>query len=152
MASVAVVSDSTTLIVLQKLDRWDLLSNLFELVYIPPKVADEVDAKQMLDVDFIKRRTVKDKKTVELLKITLDDGESEAIAIALELGLLLIIDEKKGRKSAKLMGVAVVGFVGILLQNIKLGFIKKSEALAIIRDAEVAGMRMSAELKGLFEG
>lgn len=152
MASVAVVSDSTTLILLQKLKRWDLLSNLFELVYIPPKVAYEVDVKQILDVDFIKRHTVKDKKTVELLKITLDDGESEAIALALQLGLPLIIDEKKGRKSAKLMGVAVVGFVGILLQNIKLGLLQKSQALEIIRDAEVAGMRMSAELKGLFEG
>ena len=151
MANIAVVSDSTTLIVLQKLKRWDLLSNLFELVYIPPKVADEVNAKQILDVNFIKRRTVKEKKTVELLKITLDDGESEAIALAFELGLPLIIDEKKGRKSAKLMGVAVVGFVGILLQNIKLGFIQKVDAVAIIHEAEVVGMRMSVELMRLFE-
>jgi hypothetical protein len=38
------------------------------------------------------------------------------------------------------------------LNNAKLGFLQKSEASAIICDAEVAGMRMSAELKGLFEG
>jgi hypothetical protein len=152
VASKAVVSDSTTLIVLQKLKRWDLLSNFFDIVYIPPKVAQEVSTKQKLEVKFIKCQAPKEAKTVELLKITLDDGESEAIALALELGLPLIIDEKKGRKTAKLMSVAVVGFVGILLQNIKLGLLQKSEALAIISDAEVAGMRMSAELKGLFEG
>ncbi len=151
MANIAVVSDSTTLIILQKLHRWDLLSNLFDSVYIPPMVFAEVFTREPIEVKFIKQKTPKDTKTINLLKTILDDGESEAIALAIELHLPLIIDEKKGRKIAKLMNVAVVGFVGIMLENIKLEKVSNDEARSIIKKAEEYGMRMSDELKRLFE-
>lgn len=150
MDKFAVVSDSTTLIVLQKLGNWELLSNLFDKVYIPPKVMAEVSEKAVLDIPFIEQKSPADTKTVNLLKALLDDGESEAIALAIELNLALIIDEKKGRKTAEAMNVSIVGFVGILLQNIKLGYLSKDDAANIIMQAEEFGMRISSELKELF--
>ncbi len=40
-----IVSDTTTLIILSKIDRYDLLKNLFNKVYLPSSVAKEINAK-----------------------------------------------------------------------------------------------------------
>jgi len=40
-----IVSDTTTLIILGKIDRYDLLKNLFSKIYIPSIVVKEISAK-----------------------------------------------------------------------------------------------------------
>ena len=55
-------------------------------------------------------------KTTEL-KQNLDDGESEAIALALEINSdYLLIDELKGRNMAENHGIKIVGLLGILIK------------------------------------
>lgn len=53
---------------------------------------------------------------VTRLRTKLDAGESEAIALALELKAeWLLIDEWKGRNMAKQLGLAVTGTLGLLI-------------------------------------
>ena len=76
----------------------------------------------------------------------LDLGESEAIALALELNSKLIIDEKKGRKIAMRQGLEIIGLLGIVYLNIKKGFISKEEAKEFLDEALAHGYRISKSL------
>jgi len=142
-----IISDSTTPIILLDLDRVDLLSNLFPKVLIPKAVYHEVTAKyhKMLPT-FISVQTVASSEVLETLKLLLDDGESEAIALAISLQSPLIIDEKKGRKIAKQEGVKIIGLLGILYLNIKKGYISIEDARLFLDDAISHGYRISTNL------
>lgn len=60
---------------------------------------------------------VKDKKLVKLLQSSLDDGESEAIALSLEIGAdLILLDDSDAREKARLYGLTITGTIGILLR------------------------------------
>jgi hypothetical protein len=60
---------------------------------------------------------VKDKKLVKLLQSSLDDGESEAIALSLEIGAdLILLDDSDAREKARLYGLSITGTIGILLR------------------------------------
>ena len=87
-----------------------------ELVDINPPVpgSTEVQTASWLEVQPIANREV-----VERLqsKVKLDPGESEAIALALELGAdLLLIDERRGRTEANRLGIKITGLLGILVE------------------------------------
>ncbi len=147
-----IVSDSTTLIVLYELKRFELLLNLFNKIYIPKTVFDEINYKKdVILPEFIITKKVDDRQKTEELKMILDEGESEAIVLALQMELPLIIDEKKGRKIAKNLGLKIVGLLGIVLLNIKKGFISQEEAKDFLDKAIQEGFRINPKLiKELF--
>jgi hypothetical protein len=87
-----------------------------ELADIEPPVSGtlEVQAAAWLEVKQVVGRNI-----VERLKneVRLDSGESEAIALALELGAdLLLIDERRGRAEANRLGLRITGVLGILVE------------------------------------
>ena len=142
-----VVSDSTTLIILGDLDKLVYLKNLFATIYIPQKVYEEISFKKDFKLpEFIK--IVKPKKTSQLqeLKMLLDDGESEAIALAIEKQLPLVIDEKKGRKIAKNLSLDILGLLGVIYFNIKKDFISVVEAKVFLDEAKANHYRISSKL------
>jgi predicted nucleic acid-binding protein len=142
-----IISDSTTLIVLFELDRLDLLSNLFAEIIMPDAVYQEISAKSSIDLpDFMRVQQVPDSEMLEILKTVLDEGESEAIALALEQKLPLIIDEKKGRKIALREGIDIIGLLGIVYLNIKKGHISKKDAKDFLSDATTRGYRIADRL------
>ncbi len=142
-----IISDSTALIVLFDLERVELLENLFEEVYITPIILDEISVKKSLVLpSFIKVEKLKDDELFNFLKRLLDLGESEAIALANEKNLPIIIDEKKGRKIAKRMDLKVIGLLGVVYLNAKKGFLTKSEASEFMQSAIKHGYRISKNM------
>lgn len=142
-----VISDSTTLIILFDLDRMELLSNLFSQILIPEVVYKEISVKHDIVLpEFIEVVSVKENETLKLLKQLLDEGESEAIALALEQKSKLIIDEKKGRKIALAQGLEIIGLLGIVYLNIKREFLSKKEAKIFLDKALQHGYRINSKL------
>ena len=148
-----IVSDSTTLIILFDLNRLELLSNLFPKIISPSAVYDEISTKRAIELPpFITVQKASENETLKSLRQLLDLGESEAIALALELNSKLIIDEKKGRKIAMRQGLEIIGLLGIVYANIKKEFISKEEARSFLNRAIEHGYRINQQLiEGMFE-
>ena len=142
-----IVSDSTTLIILFDLQKIDLLSNLFKKVYIPSAVFKEISYQSNIDLpSFMEVLHVEDTELLHSLTNILDIGESEAITLAKEKKLPLIIDEKKGRKIAQNMDIKIIGLLGIIYLNIKKEFISKKEAFSFLHVAIENGYRINQKL------
>jgi len=143
-----IVSDTTTLIILSDLKRFDLLSNLFQKIYVPKRVFEELNYKSKIKLpDFFEIVEVNQNyETLKYLKLILDEGESEAIVYAKENNLPLIIDEKKGRKVAKDLNLKIIGLLGILYLNYKRKFINKKEIEEFLNSAIENGYRVSEKL------
>ncbi len=121
-----VVSDTTPLISLLKINRIDLLEKLFGRVLIPDAVFSEltVDERFRLEADqirqkkFIVVKSVANSEAASLLRRAtgLDQGESEAIVLTDEWNAdLLLMDEAKGRSVSAQMGLRIMGTIGILM-------------------------------------
>jgi len=149
-----IISDSTTIITLLNIDRLDVLSNIFSLVYIPKKVYEEIVIEEqiVLDEAFFVVKEIEDIKLYRLLLKSLDAGESEAIVLAKEMELSLIIDEKKGRKIASNLGINIFGFIGLLILNYKNGLLTQEDTLDIFYTAKEQGFRVGMRLEREFLG
>lgn len=145
-----VVSDTTPLISLLKIDRLNLLEKLFGEVLIPQAVFDEltVDERYRLEADQIKNRqfiTVKSVQNLESANILkratgLDQGESEAIILTDELHAdLLLMDEAKGRTVSSQMGVKIMGTIGVLMAAYEDKELTADEIRTCIEDLQNAG-------------
>lgn len=74
----------------------------------------------------------------------LDPGESEAIVLAREMRITLLMDERRGRTIAEAMGLSRTGTVGILLAAKASGQV---QAITPMLDALLtAGVRLSPSL------
>ena len=73
------------------------------------------------------------------------DGESEAIALAMELDdVVLVLDDKKARRIAKQLDLKVIGTVGLLLRAKKRGIV--AEIKPVLDALQNAGFRIAAPL------
>ncbi len=120
-----VISDTTPIISLLKIGHLSLLRDLFEKVYIPCAVYEELtkdkrfeeEATQIIQADYIEQHNVENQSSVAFLQRTsgLDRGESEAIILSDEMTSgLLLMDEALGRNVARNMGLHVMGTIGLL--------------------------------------
>ncbi len=75
---------------------------------------------------------------VASLRLALDPGEAEAIALAKEVDAgVLLIDERLGRRTARAQGIAVVGILGVLAAAKERGLIPTCAPLvAALRQAD----------------
>jgi uncharacterized protein len=122
---VIVISDTSVISNLLIIGELDLLRAMYQEILIPTAVHTELRALENTDINYaayqqanwIQVRDPENRAFAQRLQATLDRGESEAIALALELpGSYLAIDEKAGRHVAKSLGIKIVGLVGILIQ------------------------------------
>jgi len=137
-----IVSDTSSLIVLNKIDRLHLLESLFGQITITQTIAKEFNHPLP---DFINIQDPQNNNYQKILKSFLDEGEASAIALALETkDCLLIIDELKGRREAKALGINYTGIMGILIIAKEKKII--SSVSAIIEEIQKTDFRLSSEL------
>lgn len=118
-----VVSDTSPVRALSHLGLAHLLGALFDRVLIPPAVLAEL-ARVGVDLStagvapaWLEVREPLDANRVTDLLRELDRGESEAIALAIEVGSTeLLIDESDGRQVARRLGLEPVGVIGLLIR------------------------------------
>ena len=149
-----VISDSTTLISLINIERFELLFKFSDRIIITPSVYGEVSvkksAKRIIDEYItLEKVTVMEVSNVQKVKellIRLDLGESESIVLAEEQNLPLIIDEKKGKKVALSFGIKSIGLVGILLLYKKKNYLSNEEIIEIVDELREINFRVSDKL------
>lgn len=138
-----IISDSSPLIALEDIGHLNILRQLYSTVYITDIVRNEVEATLP---EWIKVVEDYDSDKFELLKMSLDDGEASAIAFAKDQkNCRLIIDEKRGRKIAKNLGIQVIGLLGIILRAKEKKLI--SSGKEILEALVVHGFWLSERLK-----
>ncbi len=107
-----VVSDSTCLIGLEKIQRLDLLPAVFDNVWIPPAVAEEFGGV----FPWLHVKSPANAANVRAFNVVVDLGEAEAIALAQELGCEVILDDRKARRLAAREHVPHIGLLMVLLR------------------------------------
>ncbi|MFP4102670.1 DUF3368 domain-containing protein [Coleofasciculus sp.] len=121
-----VVSDTSPLSSLAIVGQLSLLQQLYGKVIIPTAVASELANTEpedsrvtaVLSSTWIETQSVTNRTLVEMLQNEgkLDLGESEAIALSVELNVdELLIDERLGRREAKRLGLPIIGVLGVLV-------------------------------------
>ncbi|BAU66118.1 hypothetical protein STA3757_35200 [Stanieria sp. NIES-3757] len=126
--TVKAVTNSTCLIGLERIERLNILPQVFDIVFAPPAVAKEVRTS----LDWLRVKSVANRSVTRALRTQMDEGEAEAIALALELeDVLLILDDKKARRVAQQMGMKVIGTVGMLLRAKRQGVIAEVKPLLL---------------------
>lgn len=113
-----VISDTSAITNLAAINYLQLLPQLYNQVTIPEAVYRELadinppvpGSLEVQTAPWIEVRQVTNQKVIKRLQdeVRLDPGESEAIALALELNAsLLLIDERRGRAEADRLGVVL---------------------------------------------
>ncbi len=115
----AIISDSTCLIGLERIQMLEVLPALFDPIVIPPEVNREFG----IVLPWSTVETPLNQAFLTSLKLMVDDGEAEAIALAYEKRWKIILDDRQARKVATRLGISVIGTVGIVVQAKQHGII-----------------------------
>jgi len=117
----------------------ELLPRLFSVVLIPPAVAAELSSEcaPAAVIDLMREPPpwlqIIAPKHIDR-SLGLDAGETEAIALALELGIKpILMDERKGRRVATQLGLLKLGTLAVLEQSAARGWINFEEHIARLR-------------------
>lgn len=133
-----IVADSLPLIDLALIDKLELLEKIYQELYVPAAVFDEVAqtekpfAKELKLFLSGKIKNVENRLAVEMLSSDIGAGEAEAIVLALEQHpSVVLIDDLKARRFAKMNNLSVIGTMGILLKAKKDGLIQEVKPLLL---------------------
>ncbi|WP_373513728.1 DUF3368 domain-containing protein [Persicitalea sp.] len=130
-----IVSDTSIITNLIQLDQLSLLEKLYGEVVIPKRVLIELakipeQAEIIENTQWLSIQSTSDQATYDQLKKQLDEGESEAIALALELKAdLLLLDERRGRSVARQHGILISGLLGVIIEAKSKGYLNKVKPL-----------------------
>ncbi len=144
-----VVSNSTPLVHLSAIEQLNLLQQLFQQIYIPKEVYEEVvvrgagkpGADAVSNARWIHVESITNRIAYAALNAVLGQGESACIVLSLEIGAdLVILDDRLARLHAQSHNLRVIGTVGVLLMADQKGLLDFPQCL----DALLAsGFRLS---------
>lgn len=120
-----VVSNTSPIINLATISQLSILEQLYTKLIIAQAVYDEIvvigkglpGSAEVQSGIWISKERVKNQALVNALKLELDPGEAETLALALEIGAdLVLLDEKSGRQVAARFNLKIIGIIGILVE------------------------------------
>jgi predicted nucleic acid-binding protein len=141
-----VVSNTSPIMNLAVVGMLDLLRQQFGEVIVPAAVVGELrldtdypgmgEIRSAITTGWLHQVSLENDKVAMALRRELDDGEAEAIALALQLKVgTILMDERDGRSVAKSMGLSPIGVLGVLLRAKQSGVISSiKEILNRLRD------------------
>lgn len=147
-----VISNTSPLLYLHQVGCLDLLRGMYGRVRIPSAVRMELlaGAEQSIAVPdtsalaWIDVQGVTERVLLPTI-VDLGPGEAEAIALALSCqGSLLILDDRLGRRIARLSGVACTGTLGVLLKAKQVGLL--SRVAPVLEQLRQTTMHLTPEL------
>lgn len=138
-----IISDTSCLIILNKIGELDLLRQLYKKVTITQDILFEYGESLP---DWVEVQEAKDHFRQQLLEMQIDKGEASAIALALEKSEnIIILDDWKARKLAERLGLSVTGTLGVIIKAKNIGLIPSIKPyLEKIRETN---FRISEELE-----
>ena len=137
-----VIADASVLKILDKIDQLELLRRIYKEVYTTPEISSEFGK---LLPKWIKIESPADIKNQKVIELHVDRGEASAIALAMEYeDILLILDDLKARKLARMLGLTITGTLGVINKAKSLELIKKIRPL--IEKLKDAGFRISDDI------
>lgn len=128
MADERIVMDAGPLILLAKIDALPILTALPCRYIAPPNVHSELAAGPAfghppVDAPWLEKCELREPLPA-YAHTTLDDGEAAVIQLAMEQGIRIVcLDDRRGRRVAKALGLKVVGLLGLLTRAKRLGII-----------------------------
>lgn len=146
-----VVSNTTPILSLLKINSLHLLKELYQTIWIPLAVYREIESGKHKDyyqdlakLDWIQIREISTTNAITTFP-DLDEGEAEAILLAKEIPAdLLILDEKKGRFHAKQAHLSITGTLGVLIKAKSKGYIRVLSP--VLSQLKTQGIWISDEL------
>ncbi len=129
-----VVSDTTALTTLIKAGLEHLLPGLFGEVRVPQAVATELLQFHPRLPHWCQVESAKESLVLDALRIAVDAGEAEAIALALDLKAdFVLLDDKKGRRQAESLGLTCLALPAVMVAAKRQGLITSvAEAFATL--------------------
>jgi predicted nucleic acid-binding protein len=122
---VTIISNTSPILNLAIINKLFILEKLYSKIFIPEAVFNEITqfypddpvSNQLKNADWIIKKNISNTLFKKSLLIEIDEGEAEAIILALDLKTdLLLMDEKAGRKIAGEYNLNVTGVLGILVE------------------------------------
>jgi len=146
-----VVADTSPINYLILIGQVELLNRLYTRILIPPAVLAELN--HPLAPEPVQQWAGDPPKWLEVLRpntsltlAQLDLGESEAIALAVEMHAeALLVDELAGRQQAVRRGLRVAGTLSVLDEADKAGLVNFDQAIAQLRKTSFACRRPSSQ-------
>lgn len=109
-----IISDTSCLVILDKVGETEILRALYGEMIITSTIAQEFGKPLP---DWIRIKDAANKSYQNLLQISVDRGEASAIALAVEMSnCLLILDDYKARRLASSLELKFTGTFGVLLE------------------------------------
>ena len=136
-----IVSDTGPLITLEKIPNGHgLVVKLVDEIIVPPAVVREVSEGFPTHSEYVKHFHLDGyiavkfpKRSINPMLSALHQGEREAIALAGELGLDLLIEEKRGKRMANRLGIRAYGIAGLIYRAFKQEMISEEESLTVLK-------------------
>ena len=138
-----VVADTSPIRYLAEIDHLQVLPRLFERIYIPPVVYEELQRPatppsvrgQLNPAPAWLMIASPDTADDDYALKTLDEGERAALLLGLQLKAeLILIDERKGAAVAKQKGFRITGTIGILVLAAQRDLVSLEDAFARLRE------------------
>jgi uncharacterized protein len=144
------ICNSTPLICLAKINQIELLKKLFDKIFIPNSVKEEIliegkpgfsEINKALNEGWIK---IMDPK--KYLNLGLGKGEDSAISLASERNEMIIIDDGLAIKYIKSLDLDFIRTTGVIISALQKRILNKKQTISIINDLIYNGYYISPRI------